>query len=270
METLTYVFDSLSADKGKNYIFQRVYGRKLTDIYHAHDFYELTWFLNGSAVQRLNGREAVLTKDTAVLMRPYDCHSFVSQSDDVDVISLSIKKEELELVAGVYGPFLATLINSECEPIVLENAAAPDTSRLTEGFAEYDCKWLLFSLLHIYVARPQAQRTAVPKKLEGAIALMKREENLKDGISAFCALSGYSQSHLSRLIAQYFGMSLKKYINELRLNSAYGDIVLTGEPIGEIAERVGFLSYSHFNKIFKSRFKLTPSALRKQGGAWTV
>ena len=42
------------------------------------------------------------------------------------------------------------------------------------------------------------------------------------------------------------------------------------ESIEKISEGLGFASFSHFNKIFKKRFSVTPAVLRKTGGIWTA
>ena len=110
----------------------------------------------------------------------------------------------------------------------------------------------------------------IPAELSAAIEEMKKKENLQKGIHAFSALSHYSHSHLARLIKAHFGISLKQYINEMRLQRAYNEIVLTNESAEEIAEGVGFSSFSHFSKIFKKRFSATPAAIRKNSGVWTA
>jgi AraC-like DNA-binding protein len=89
-------------------------------------------------------------------------------------------------------------------------------------------------------------------------------------IPALIKLSHFSQSHLSRLIKKQFNMTLKEYINELRLQHAYNEIIITPKPFESIAYDIGFSSFSHFNKIFKARFSITPSRLRKIYGIQTI
>ena len=110
----------------------------------------------------------------------------------------------------------------------------------------------------------------IPQMIVSAIEEMKKSDNLKRGIDAFTELSHYSHSHLARLIKTHFGVSLKQYINEMRLQNAYNDIILTNKSTEEISENLGFASISHFNKIFKDRFLITPAELRKRKGAWTT
>ena len=99
---------------------------------------------------------------------------------------------------------------------------------------------------------------------------IKKTENLHNGIEAMVRLSNYSQTHLARMMKKYYNTTPKHYINELRLQKAYDCIILTQKSIEIIAEELGFNSYSHFNKIFKTRFYITPGALRKEKGIWTA
>ena len=110
----------------------------------------------------------------------------------------------------------------------------------------------------------------LPVPLAAAIKKMTRPENLKRGIPALIELTHYSQSHLARMLKKHFGLGVKQYINELRLQAAYEEIVFSPKPFAEISEEIGFASLSHFNKIFKARFAITPAALRKNRGYWTT
>lgn len=94
--------------------------------------------------------------------------------------------------------------------------------------------------------------------------------HLKGGISAFVELSHYSRSHLSRIIRKHFNMSLHDYVLNLRLDAAYNALVLSKESIEDIAESVGYMSVSHFNKIFKEKFGITPASARKYNGFLTA
>ena len=97
MMAVLYEFENSNYGRQQNYIFQCVKGRKLTDIYHSHDFYELIWFLRGSGTQLLNEEELVCTQNEMVMLRPGDRHCFIDQSEDIEIVSLSVKKEEFEL-----------------------------------------------------------------------------------------------------------------------------------------------------------------------------
>ena len=273
MKAALYEFKNTDHQGQRSYIFQMIKNRKLTDVYHSHDFYEIIWFLKGSGVQRINEREWVHEQNAMILLRPGDRHCFVGQSRDIEVASLSVKKEEFEQFATAYDARLLKLIDTHDTPIRI--SSAPLTlwntyGKTPQNVTEYDCKLFLSYCLSVYITRTDClkQSSGLPPMLAQAIEEMKKVENLKIGIPAFMELSHYSQSHLARLIKTHFGMSLKQYVNELRLQSAYSDMVLTNKSAEEISEGVGFFSFSHFNKIFKARFSVTPAALRKSNGVY--
>lgn len=272
---MAYQFDDSNPGRQQNYIFQLVKDRTLTNIYHSHDFYELIWFLKGNGTQRMNDAVYMNQANTVVMLRPGDRHCFIDQTADIEMISLSVKKEEFELFAGAYDPFLLKHINGSPSPIqfALHGVFLSDLfQKAAQEITDYDCKLLLSYFLNTYITCTGCLQcySGLPPRLAPAIRNMQQADNLQRGIPAFVELSHYSQSHLSKLIKQYFNMSLKQYINELRLQAAYNDIILTNRPTEEIAEGLGFSSYSHFHKRFKERFSITPAALRKSNRSWTV
>ena len=276
MDCVSYKFEQINPKKQSNYIFQLVRNRKLTDINHSHNFYELIYFLNGTGIQVINGDEYTCEKNSLTLIRPCDTHFFLQQSKSINVLSLSIKKEEFELITQFYDPILLSSIQNQKQFIYSNSTALPTLfdyiNQKSESINEYDCKFVLSYFLNMYIESVQhiQNHLKLPKMLAFAVNEIKKKENLQQGIPAFIELSHYSQSHLSRLIRKYFNMSLKEYINEIRLQNAYNDIILTNKALSDISEDIGFSSFSHFNKIFKARFSITPSRLRKNSGAWTT
>ena len=61
-------------------------------------------------------------------------------------------------------------------------------------------------------------------------------------------------------------MSFVNYLNVIRLNHAVQEILLTTDPINDIAERNGFDSISYFFKLFKQNFHCTPNIFRQKKG----
>lgn len=255
-----YEFNTLCHGNENNYIFQFVKGRRLTGIYHSHDFYEAICFLRGEGKQIINGEDVSTKEKSVILLSPGDKHCFTEQSDDIEIISLSVRREEFELLSNIYGAVL------EKHPVTFDFPRVVmfyDIYRENRLVSEADCKLLLSALLHAYVqTNDSSNYVGIPNALLSAAEEMKKIENLREGISAFVTLSNYSQSHLARLVKKHFGMGLKQYVNELRLLHAYDDFIWTSESAEEISENIGFSSYSHFYRIFKERFSISPSSLR--------
>ena len=271
--SIVYTFSTIPLGKVGGYIFQVVKNRRLTDIDHSHDFYEILYTVRGVGVQAVNGVIRPLEQGEAMILRPGDTHYFLEQSPDAVLISFSVEVGEFLSVAGVFGNMAGQITAAEepplyrCqEPFALFRQYMEET---VTAIDETDCKFFLCCFLKAYGDRQRVLQP-MPRLLLHAVNEMKKKEHLRAGLSAFCALSHYSQSQLTRHVKRCFGMTPKQYVNELRLQSAYHDVVFTGKPLADIAEEIGFESYSHFNKIFHTRFSITPAALRRQNGMWTV
>ncbi len=261
MNIVEYKFHALCHENDKNYIFQFVKDRELTGNYHSHDFYEFVCFLRGTGTQIVNDEYILMEEKTVILLRPGDRHCFAEQSDDIEVISLSVRREEFERLSNVYEMSFEQCPVTFVFPRIFQ---LYDIYNENRSMSDTDCKLFLSTLLHGYAhTRSELSAVNIPQALLLAVDEMKKTENLKKGISAFVTLSNYSHSHLARLVKKHFHMGLKQYINELRLLRAYDDIIWTNESAEEISMALGFSSYSHFYKIFTKRFSVSPSSLRK-------
>lgn len=275
MTPVIYNFNNVCLNKFTNYICQFIRQRKLTDIYHSHDFYEIIIILNGSCTQIINGIEHHFDEDSLIILRPGDFHCFAHQSKDISAVSLSVGKEEFKSFLYVYKKELSDKIDSGDNPIIMPyiNSASDLTLKCGNIFSncnEYECKFLLSLIIKRYIDYTHKTENIIPHNLTYAVNEMKKPENLKVGISAFIALANYSRTQLSRLMKKYFDTTIHEYIFNLRMEYAYNALILTDDSIEEISENAGYASISHFNKIFKEKFKITPAALRKNHGLRTV
>ena len=72
-------------------------------------------------------------------------------------------------------------------------------------------------------------------------------------------LIGVSETYMSQLFKQQFGVSFKTYLKNIRMKKAE-EMLLTGNlQIQEIGEKVGYSSTPYFCLVFKRHFGLTPS-----------
>ncbi len=78
---------------------------------------------------------------------------------------------------------------------------------------------------------------------------------------------GVSKNYLSTLFTREKGQTLYQYIHEKRLDHASELLRYTNTPIGEIAQQLMFSSQSHFGKLFKEHFGITPQRYRHKYGA---
>lgn len=69
--------------------------------------------------------------------------------------------------------------------------------------------------------------------------------------------------HLSRAAPKYLSMSLGQYIRQEKLKKTLPLLLETSMSLTEITYQAGFSDQSHFNRVFKSFFKINPSDYRR-------
>jgi len=75
---------------------------------------------------------------------------------------------------------------------------------------------------------------------------------------------GYSKSHFCALFKTKYGVSLKQYVLQKRLDYAKKELAETSIPVVSIASNAGFSDYYQFSAFFKKRTGLSPRAFREQ------
>ena len=74
---------------------------------------------------------------------------------------------------------------------------------------------------------------------------------------------GISRTKLYRDLKRIDGQSLADYVRNVRLDKAAYLLVHSHMNIQEIMNEVGFVNSSHFTKIFKLKYEMTPSEYKK-------
>ena len=73
---------------------------------------------------------------------------------------------------------------------------------------------------------------------------------------------GLNREYFCRFFKQNIGVSFIKYVNQVRINHIYQEILHTDDSIQEITERHGFYNQKLFYRMFKERYDCTPREAR--------
>lgn len=73
---------------------------------------------------------------------------------------------------------------------------------------------------------------------------------------------GLNKEYFCRFFKQNTGTSFIRYVNQVRLNYIYQDLLHTDDSVQEIMERHGFYNQKLFYRMFKERYECTPRELR--------
>jgi AraC-like DNA-binding protein/quercetin dioxygenase-like cupin family protein len=126
---------------------------------------------------------------------------------------------------------------------------------------------LLYLLVSKYrkteVATEVVKRNAKLRKLSAITAYMKENYRQELSLEAIANQFGYSPTYLSRMFQKYARINYKTYLDNIRVEYAYRDLMNTDLTITDIAYANGFASTKAFSKIFRDKYKKLPSEFRK-------
>lgn len=88
------------------------------------------------------------------------------------------------------------------------------------------------------------------------------ESNLK--IDDVAVKSGYSKWHLQRLFFAETGQPIGQFIREKKLTLIAVKLIMSNEPLINLAISYGFDSQQSFTRAFKKKYKLPPHKYRKK------
>lgn len=86
---------------------------------------------------------------------------------------------------------------------------------------------------------------------------------MKPTLQQICASVGLSVSRASQIFKKIFKQSINDYAIEVRLSMARERMAAGEMSLEEIAYLCGFSTYPYFNRAFRTRYGITPSAYAK-------
>lgn len=92
-----------------------------------------------------------------------------------------------------------------------------------------------------------------------------RDNYQKDlSLEGIAEIFGYSPTYLSKMFQKYAKINYKTYLQSVRVEYAYKDLVSTDKNISEIAANHGFPNQKAFSKEFQKKYGMLPSEYRKK------
>lgn len=105
--------------------------------------------------------------------------------------------------------------------------------------------------------------TEIPFILKNALRYIEENIDKKISILELSEQSRWKHQHFIRVFRKYVGETPYQYILKLKIERAKKQLIETNIPSNEIANDLGFLSYSNFNNAFVKATNKTPNAFRK-------
>ncbi len=117
------------------------------------------------------------------------------------------------------------------------------------------------------LAPGHASVDASERLARGAVNLIENGVLDDGGIEALAARVGVTSRHLRRIFEAEYGVSPVEYAQTQRLLLAKRLLTDTALPVTEVALASGFASVRRFNALFRTRYRMAPSRLRRDRAA---
>ncbi len=242
---------------------------------HNHNYWEFFLILSGEIKQTTETSTQMLSTGMGCLIHPKDKHRFVGSTHNYEHLNLMITEEQLEKLFSLVnvekfnqlknatGPILYEIPDSTISEIKklldLLQTLSPNDNEKYESLL----KLLWLEIIKFIYCTDLHSSNHFPSWLNAFMEKLHQPQNISKSIEELAKLTDYSYPHLCRLFKKYTGDTIHNHVAQLRINFAASLLRNTDMNILEISSCVGYDSLSHFMRVFKRYFKITPAKYRK-------
>ncbi|MDP5086855.1 MAG: AraC family transcriptional regulator [Yoonia sp.] len=236
---------------------------------HDHDFFELFWVQNGKVRHHLPDSAETLSEGDVVFLRPGQAHALQGRGEHALVVSLCIHPTTIKALAKRHPTVDGHLFWSKEGPVRIQRdirqlAALNHAAVLLERSLCDTLAAEAFLLPLCADLTAEAMPNDLPLWLTQACKAAKDPDVFRDGSAGLVALTGKAHPHVSRMMRKYLGQTPSDYINSIRMTHAARALTTDSAPISEIATDCGIPNMSHFHKLFRAAYDLTPLQYRQK------
>ena len=254
---------------------------------HRHNYLELLYVYSGTMTNVIENQRVVVNEGDLIFLNQNVPHEIEYTNENDIVFNFIIKPEFLEFVSSLNGQcnevfaflieslyssvrngeyFVFKLQNSE----VIKNYIDDIVTTLYRGPVNHKVKLkLLMGLLLVELASStdyivnrigNDDQSQIMEKVYYYIKNCYTEGSLQ-ALADALDLSDYC---LSKIIKKHTDQTFKQLIQRQRLKQAIILLQSTHLPVAEIVCEVGYENVTHFYRIFKSAYQVTPSIYRER------
>jgi AraC-like DNA-binding protein len=255
---------------------------------HWHEFYELTVVLGGAGWNTLNGERQALTAGSAWLCTPADFHTlepapgghldlvnalFVQALLDDDIVRLLFERP-LARHVDFSPPQLQQLDFRLAFMAQEQEADGAGRELLLRGelyavlvawHRQRRAKKAHASGAPLAAQLPAAPDCAVHPGIQKALIYIQHHFRQPLALDDAADQAHLSTNYFSELFHSATGCTFQRYLQRLRLQFAHGLLQSSALPVTEVALAAGFNTLTHFVRVFRQAYGLTPGQVSHAG-----
>lgn len=224
---------------------------------HAHDEWELVYYVRGTGSSEIDGAVYTYAPGNFCLIAPRTNHSEVAETE-TDVMFVVFSPEE-ELSGSLF-------LQDDGEVGLLMEQLLKNYEERREYEGEIPATYL--KLILCCAARltgllPRRIKAGNPL-IENAMTYICDYFNTDISLTELAELAGYSYHRFRHIFREKYGLSPKQMIMYCRIDAVKRQLSSTDDKIEQIARSCGFSSAGRLNAIFKQEVGLSPREYRKK------
>lgn len=246
---------------------------------HFHDWVEIVYLIHGDLEIQVNNRSMKLRENDFVVINPMSIHSTRCMNGNTAIL-LQIPTSFLEKFMPDIRYF-SFAVDLESKDPRVQTKLANIRSTLQDLWINYQfqaegyvfrCYSLIFEVIYILihsfsykVDRKEQQKNQ--KNLERIQEIMEYVESHyteQISIAEIAGRVGLNEIYFSRFFKANMGMTFLEYLNMVRLEKIYVDLLNTNMPVKDIQIKHGFYNDKVFRRMFREVYGCTPREARTQ------
>lgn len=263
--------------------FQR-HKPQIMDCSHWHGHIEINYLFNCSADYLINGKKISVPEGRMIIFWASLPHQMIASTGDGEMVNIYIPLEAF-LSWKFSDEFFSEILNGEV--LVADSLHASDQYLTRMWEADLQSKDLPLMLQVIDEIRNRIRRMSLESfssfnlshstaKLDSTklvsglphiqtiLRFIADNYDQKITVKDIAAETGLHPNYAMKLFSRVLKISIKQYVNKLRLQHAQALLLDTNEPVLNIALKAGFGSTSQFYDIFNREFNKTPQQYRNE------
>ncbi|AJE45509.1 helix-turn-helix domain-containing protein [Celeribacter indicus] len=268
--TAATLFQSEILAPGEEFHFSRsVLSRARPKALHDQDYYEIFWLHNGRARLVTEGGRMSLSEGDVVFLSPGLPHGLQGVGEESHIVNIVIRPERIASLVARFPEISSYFPAAGNAPVQFHRdirhlsrlsssakalEAAPRSALYLEAF--------LLPLIAELASEARGEAAKVPPWLADALIAVESPAVFRDGAAGLVAQCGKAHAHVARTMQACLGQTPSDYVNRLRMDYAARQLKGTPDSLTEIAEEIGIQNMSHFHRLFRTRFGMTPRQYR--------
>ena len=242
---------------------------------HFHDHWEILIVTDGLLTHTINGKAYSMKIGDACFIKPTDAHYFTFEKEkEIKTLTFIIKNEYMQKICSIYGDgfydelyhsdkLLKERLSVEFITSIMPTILAVQANMLDAQSRLFQTKIILNRIMDKFIFSAYNLKEQKPDWLNNFLAMLNNPHLDFDNVVDLAKHTPYSYSRLSRIFKKHTGYTIIEYISSVKINIAKDEFLYTDKTITEIAQEMGFISLSHFNRTFKKFMDMSPSEFRK-------